>query len=146
MSKPKSLTRRQRAVIEDFFADKADEQTVLNKHHVTRSLYDRWLADEHFQEAIEKRIAQAHLAGRVVLARSALQAATKLVNLTQQGTGETLRKACLDIIASQPTPTPGPPASEAQPRESEVITTPLPPETASRILAILAEGRQGAGN
>ncbi|MBN1362986.1 MAG: hypothetical protein JW993_20475 [Sedimentisphaerales bacterium] len=138
MSKPKSLTRRQRALIEDLFADGANEQQVLAKHKVSRELYARWLADERFLEAFENRIAQAYRAGRIILARAAHQAATTLVGLSQAtDKGETTRKASLDILAAQGPAAPRPTAIPPQPTASPV--RPLPPETASRILAILAE-------
>jgi hypothetical protein len=138
MSKPKSLTRRQRALIEDLFADDANEPQVLARYKVSRKLYARWLADERFQEAIEKRIAQTHLAGRIILARAAPEAATKLTTLAASGEGEPARKACLDILAAQGPIAPGTAAASPPPASSQAVP-PLPPETASRILAILAE-------
>ncbi len=136
MSRPKSLTRRQRAVIEDLFADKADEQKVLDKHRVRRALYSRWLTDERFNAELDRRLAQAYRAGRLALARAASQAADTLITLAQGKPGETTRKACLDILAAQ-APTASTPAAP-QPTPP-VAATPLPPETASRILALLAE-------
>ncbi len=136
MSKPKSLTRRQRTVIEALFADNASEQQVLAEHGVSRDLYARWLADERFQEAFENRIAQAHRAGRLALARAASQAASALIALAQGKPGETTRKACLDILATQPN---APLNSAAGQTEAPEIPTSLNPETVSRLLAILAE-------
>ena len=137
MSRPKSLTRRQRAVIEDLFANEMDEQKVLAKHRVSRALYSRWLADEHFSTELNRRVVQAYQASRIALARAALQAANKLTTLTQGEPGETTRKACLDILAAQ-TPAASTPAAPL-PSSPVAATTPLPPETASRILALLAE-------
>jgi hypothetical protein len=56
MPKTKKLTRRQLAVIEDLFAGELDEQAVLNKHNVTPSRYEQWLAEEQFAEQFEERI------------------------------------------------------------------------------------------
>ncbi len=139
MSKLKPLTRRQRAVIEDLFTSEMKEQEVLDRHHVSRTLYSRWLADERFNAEFEERIAQAHRAGRIVLARAAAEAANKLVTLAQGESGETTRKVCLDIISAQ-TPGTGVPATPHLPDPQETPTC-LTPETASRILAILAESR-----
>ena len=138
MTRPTKLTRRQQAVIDDLFNGELDEQDVLQKHNVSHTLYNRWLADERFTEQFERRIAQAYRSGRIVLARHATAAAVKLIELTDCEKEETVRKACLDIITLHP-PTQGnagpttPVAAEAAPSEAE-----LPAETARRILAALA--------
>jgi hypothetical protein len=144
MTRATKLTRRQQAVIDDLFNGELDEQAVLQKHNVTHALYNRWLADERFAEQFERRITQAYRSGRIVLARYATAAAVKLIELTDCKKEETARKACLDIITLD-CPTQGnvgpttPAAVEATPSDSE-----LPPETASRILAALAQPPQQA--
>ena len=57
MSNPKSLTRKQRAVIEDLLGTEMDEKSVLESHDVTPILYSRWLTDQRFAEALERRMA-----------------------------------------------------------------------------------------
>lgn len=135
MSESKRLTKRQRAVIEDLFADQANEREVLDKHNVSAALYDRWLGDERFREYVEERIARAYRQARLILARNAPQAAQKLIELTGCRKEDLARRACLDIItppaASGPKETP-PPAAANDP------TADLPPETATRLLAALA--------
>ena len=133
MPKAKNLTRRQRAVIEDLFTTKMDEQKVLEKHHVSGALYSRWLADERFVEQFDRRIDQAYRSGHLTLARNASAAADKLVALTNCKKEETARKACLDIITLDSPAGAGPVASV-----TEDATTELPPETAARLLAALA--------
>ncbi|MHC4520610.1 MAG: hypothetical protein ACYTAS_18625 [Planctomycetota bacterium] len=139
MTKQKKLTRRQQAVIEDLFTGEMDQQGVLEKHNVSPTLYARWLANEHFAEQFERRIAQAHHSGRIVLARAATSAACKLINLTQCKKEEIARRACLDIITlHSPTPSNAGPATPTA-GEAAPGSTELPPETASRILAALAQ-------
>ena len=139
MTRPSKLTRRQQAVIDDLFNGELDEQAVLARHNVSHALYNRWLADERFAERFERRIAQAYRSGRIVLARYATAAAVKLIELTDCKKEETARKACLDIITLH-CPTQGNAgsttraAAETAPADAE-----LPPETASRILAALAQ-------
>jgi hypothetical protein len=146
MSKPKPLTRRQRVVLDDLFTSEMKEQEVLDKHDVSRSLYHRWLADERFNAEFERRIAQAYQAGRVALARYAPEAASKLIELTAcEGKPDIARRACLDIIATQNPATTAPSAVASPPAASEPPTTPLTPETASRILALLAGERNACG-
>jgi hypothetical protein len=141
MSERKRLTRRQLAVIEDLFADKAKEQEVLDKHHVSAALYDRWLADERFCEHFEQRIARTYREARLILARHAPQAAQALIQLTQCKKEELARKACLDIIAPQTTSGPG--VAPAATEENDLDpTAELPPETVTRLLAALADIRE----
>jgi hypothetical protein len=136
MRQTKSLSRRQRAVIEDLFTSELEEQAVLEKHHVSPTLYHRWLADERFMEQFEQRIAQAYRTGRIILARYATLAATRLVELTDCEKEETARKACLDIISlHSPASVPSAPAT-GDPKDPEAT---LPPEVASRLLAALAD-------
>ncbi len=133
MPKAKNLTRRQRAVIEDLFTAEMDERDVLDKHNVSQALYNRWLANERFAEHFERRIAQAYHSGRIILARYASLAASKLVALTDCEKEETARKACLDIISLDNLA-----AASATEAQTDAIRTDLPPETVSRILAALA--------
>ena len=137
MPSAKKLTRRQSAVIEDLFTSGMDEHRALEKHNVSQALYNRWLADEHFAEQVQRRIAQAHHFGRIALARYASGAARKLIEMTHSKSEETARKACLNIISLDT-------ASEGGKGKAEEDDTPgdseLPPEIASRILAALAGG------
>jgi hypothetical protein len=138
MSKSRKLKKRQLAVIEDLFAGKLDEPAVLAKHHVRPSLFERWLADERFAEQLERRIARAHRQSRVILARHAAAAATKLMQLTDSKNQETARKACLDILSLHAS-SGRQGSSDSQPNadDSPPIHN-LSPETTSRLLASLA--------
>jgi len=139
MSESKKLSRRQLAVLEDLFTGELEEQAVLDKHAVPRALYERWFADERFAGQFEQRITHAYRQSRMILARKASQAANKLVELTSSGTGETARKACLDIIFP-PNPAAHKAPSDALPASQAPAPAPdLSPETASRLLAALAE-------
>jgi hypothetical protein len=141
MTTSNQSTTRQLAVIEDLFTAELDEREVLEKHGVKPSLYRRWLADERFMEYLERRIAQAYHSSRLTLARYASLGANKLVELTGCDQKETARKACLDILYPQSPTAVDHASSRDTPEASEDArpTSNLPPETASRILAILAE-------
>ena len=139
MSKTKKLTKRQRAVLDDLFLGKLDEQEALDKHKVSRAIYERWLVDERFAAELEKRIVHSYRQSRVILARHAAKAASKLSDLADSGKGETARKACLDIISLQ---TPSRTDAKRAPTAKQKPEPPAPqlsPETASRLLAALAE-------
>ncbi len=132
------LTARQLAVIADIFIGELTEQEVLDKHKVSRQLYNKWLADEAFAEQFDKQIASSYRQSAALIARYAPLAAAKLVQLTESDKAETARKACLDIISmnSHDQNPAGPadstaPAGDKQPQISA--------ETAGKIMAVLAE-------
>ena len=137
MAKAKRLSSKQLALIDDLFAGELDEQQALEKHEVGRQLYHRWLADGQFAEQLNQRIAGAYRQSTFLIARNARSAAQKLVDLTKCGKEETARKACLDIITMNPsTSLAGAPAVRDDKTEEP---SPISPQTASRVLAALAE-------
>jgi hypothetical protein len=138
----KPLTRKQLAVIEDLFAAELDEQQIFEKHRINKRVYDKWLADENFADEFDRRVKSAHRRGELIIARFANVAAAKLVELTNSESQETSRKACLDVInylRQKVEPRPDP---DGQP-EAEKLPD-LPPETASRLLAALAQDKESA--
>lgn len=148
MTGKKQLRKRQLAVIDDLFAGELDEQSVLDKHKLSRNVYNKWLVDEHFGAELARRAANAHLQSEILIARYCTVAAAKLVQLTESVKEETARKACLDIISLQVT------AAKKSKQSAELQTAnpdergqvqQLPPETCSRLLAVLAEagGKEG---
>lgn len=141
----KRLSKKQLAVIEDLFAGELDEQTILDKYNVSKNLYNRWLADDCFIEQFNKRIARAYRQSELIIAKYAPLAAAKLVQLTDCEKAETARKACLDIL-SLPTLAG---KNAAVSTENAVSGVPdsgqLSAETASRLLAALAEEQDGEG-
>jgi len=134
----KNLTKKQRAVIDDLFAGVEDEKQILEKHKVSRRVFDKWLADENFKEEFERRQDYARRQSELIIVRYATFAAAKLVQLTESANQETARKACLDIINLLR------PNSESKPAEQDQAEQlpDLPPELASRLLTVLA-GAQG---
>jgi len=146
------LDKRKRVMIDDLFAGELDEQAVLDKHGVSRSLFKRWLADPRFTELFNERFASAYRQSEIILARYAPLAAAKLVQLTESENQETARKACLDIIEreNRRQNTSLDSARDGEHRRQntgEAEESPDRPggltrisdETASRILAVLAE-------
>ncbi|OHB68234.1 MAG: hypothetical protein A2Y77_01695 [Planctomycetes bacterium RBG_13_62_9] len=139
MQKSERLTKRQLAFLDDLFFSDLDEQTALDKHAVSRRLYEKWFDNKSFVGQFERHIAGAHRHGRTILARCAPLAATTLVQLTNSDKPETARKACLDILSAHD-PTSAATSSDIPP-DSQLAapTADLPPKTASRLLAILAQ-------
>jgi hypothetical protein len=144
MDKKIKLNKRQLTVIEDLFNGNLDEQTVLDKHKVSRNLYNKWLTDDAFVGEFDRRIESAYRQSAALIARYAPLAAAKLVQLTESDKEETARKACLDIISmplfsrAKKTPAKGEP-EPAEGSSDPVQGFALPAETASKLLSILAE-------
>lgn len=142
MPSTNKLKIKKLAVIEDLFTGELDEQAVLDKHDISRSLFKRWLADPKFTELFNERIASAYRQSEMILARYAPLAAAKLVQLTESENQETARKACLDIISQQrrtqnlelKMPNDDEPEKTGEPDALK-----LSDETVSKILAVLAE-------
>jgi hypothetical protein len=140
--KRRKLSRKQLAVIDTLFSGELDEQAILDKHNVSRRLYNEWQDDDAFIEHFERRIASARRQRAALIAKYAPLAAAKLVQLTECDKEETARKACIDII-SMPLVLAG---NTHRKSESQTAQTSdslpdqqLTEQTASRILAVLAQ-------
>jgi len=139
MGRKKQLTKRQLAVIDDLFSGELDEQAALDKHKISRNIYNKWLADEQFSEQLRERITSSHRQSELIVARYAPLAAAKLVELTESQNPETARKACLDIMSLPPAATKKIQATSASEPAGEQEGQQLSDETVSRLLAVLAE-------
>jgi hypothetical protein len=134
MGKTEKLKPRQFAVIDELF-NGDDEQAVLDKHKVSRKLYNKWLADDAFTGEFDRRIDASFRQSAALIARYAPLAAAKLVQLTESDKEETARKACLDIISMHA----GRTRDDGRGSPDSVQGFALPDETASRLLSALAE-------
>jgi hypothetical protein len=144
MAKPKPLNAKQLAVIDDLFEGELDESKILKNHNVSRKLYDRWLADEGFNDHLDRRTEWEYRRNWILLVRSARQAVSNLMDLTKSDQAETARKACIDIITMRANLLAGtrfvdthakPVDNAPSPPESQ----PFSPETAGKLLAVLAK-------
>jgi len=139
MARKKRLSKKQLAVIEEMFSEQLDEQQVLDKHKVSRNVYNKWLADSAFTDEFDRRTASARRQGELIIAKYASLAAAKLVQLTESKSQETARKACLDIISLPSAKKPQGPSETEQAGEQQPQ---LSDETVSKLLAVLAEEKQ----
>jgi hypothetical protein len=140
----KQLRKRQRAVIEELVSGEMDEQAVLRKHKVRRRTFDGWVVDPVFSGELERRVSWLKRQSELILARCKSVAAARLAELTGSEKEETARRACMDIIgrddAKEVKSNQG---GEKEEGEQDVCGS-LRPETASRLLAVLAEeGKEG---
>ncbi len=134
------LTEKQLLVMDDLFAGQLDEQAILDKHKVSRRIFTKWQGQMRFIEEFNRRVAMLNRQRELIIARYAPLAAVKLVQLTESESQETARKACLDIIEPHKAAAKKERQDERQ-KMSEKKSHPLPPETASKLLAFLAEGK-----
>ena len=139
MAKSKRLSRKQLALIEDLYRSELDEQKILDNHKIGRQLFRKWLTDGQFNDELNHRVDGAYRQSKLLLASNARTVTERLVKLTEteNQNPETARKACLDIIAMNPSTGPAGTGSIRDDRTEEPF--PIPPETASRLLAVLAE-------
>jgi hypothetical protein len=147
MGRQKQLTKRQLAVIEDLFSGELNEQGVLDKHKISRNIYNKWQTDESFAGEFARRIDGACRQGQLIIARYASLAAAKLVALTESENQETARKACLDIISLPKWPAKeggqgGKTSSPDPGGGSETAGRQLSAETAGKLLAALAKSEK----
>ena len=147
MGKYKYLSPKQLVVLDDLFNSDLDEQGVLDKHRVRRSTYENWLANELFAARFNRYVDNVRRRSEVLIAKYRCLAAAKLVELTASEKAETARKACLDIIhqpkiATEAEKNDGR-GNRGEGRESGVeikqSKIAFSPETASKLLAVMAE-------
>jgi hypothetical protein len=142
MSKEKSLSAKQLTVIEDLFEGE-QEQKILEKHKLSRKLYNNWLADKVFNDQLDWRVAWEYRRSEFILARKAREAVSNLIKLTECQNPETARKACLDIITMRANLSTGTPTTPSENRTLLASDIPeLTLENAGKVLAVLAEGKK----
>ena len=148
MTKAKPLNTKQLAVIDDLFEGRMEEPEMLKNHNVSRKLYDRWLADEDFNDHLDRRMVWEYRRCEFMLAHYARVAASNLVRLTDADPRqpEAARKACIDIITMRAnllagTRSSGTPALPVDNQKLLPESPNLSPETAGKILAVLAEAK-----
>lgn len=139
MTKAKAFSAKQLAVIDDLFEGRLEEQAILEKHKLSRKLYDKWLADEAFTSHLDWRMAWEYRRSDFMLAHYARVAVSNLVQLTDPQKPEVARKACLDIITMRTNRSAGTNATPGENPASPPESPPFSPETAGKILAVLAE-------
>ena len=142
MARRKYLSQRQLAVLDDLFGSELDEQSVLEKHKVSRNVYNKWLADKVFAERFKQYLNGLKRRSELLMAKYGCLAAAKLVELTASDKAETARKACLDIISPPKITSNIIEQSDKAKKDSEKQAEQLSDSMASRLLTVLAEGKR----
>jgi hypothetical protein len=138
MTNVKALSTKQLAVIEDLFEGE-QERTILEKHNLSLKLYNKWLANETFNRHLDRRITWEYRRSELILARKVREAVSNLMSLTKSEQSETARKACIDIITMRANRLSGSNAPPGDNPTSSPESPQISPETAGKILAVLAE-------
>jgi hypothetical protein len=148
MARRKYLSQKQLTVLDDLFNSDLDEQGVLDKHKVRRSTYERWLAEELFAERFNRYVNSVRRRSELLMAKYSCLAAAKLVELTTSEKAETARRACLDVINQPKVATEKNYGREMRDEgresgvENQQSNIAFSPETASRLLAAMAEEKK----
>ena len=132
------ISKRQLAVMDDLFAGQLDEQAILDRHKVSRTLLNKWESDVQFTAEFDNRIASLRRRGDLIIARYSALAAAKLVGLTESEKEETARRACLDIISLLKPAIKRADVATDEPQEQADLPEGLSATMASRLLAALA--------
>ncbi|MHC4462082.1 MAG: hypothetical protein ACYS6W_11185 [Planctomycetota bacterium] len=116
-----------------------DEGEALEIHGISKEAFDDILEEPEFIRHVRNRIGLSVIRARLLIAQYAQVATAKLISLTDCEKEETARKACLDVIT----------LAQKQGEETvqkdkvaEIVESSpqvLDPETASKMLAVLAE-------
>ena len=136
----KQLTKRQMDFINDLFNSGLEESEVLARHKLSLMVYRKWLGEKIFQDELEFRKVLIQRQSELLMAKYSTVATVKLIELLDSGNKETVRKACLDILAANKEKEKSKPDS-AKDKDEPEPSEQLSPETASKLLAALAQDK-----
>jgi hypothetical protein len=115
------------------------EEVALVKHNVKQEVLDKLLNNPEFAIVISNRIGFSIIRLKLLIAQYAQAATAKLISLTDSQKEETARKACLDVITLAQKQGEETVQKEKVAEIVESAPDVLDPETASKMLAVLAE-------
>lgn len=135
----KKLTKKQSAVIDELFKGELSEEQICEKYAVAPVKYRKWLTDEIFVKEFSRRIEWLNLQSQALIARYSSLAAAKLVQLIDSEKDETRRKACLDVLSLTKDEKKNQNLQIHSQNSQPEASTEISPETASKLLAALAQ-------
>ncbi len=139
MTEPKDkLIGKQLAVIEDIVDGEMAETEVLAAHSVLRDDYRQWLEQTDFAALLQFQLDTTRRSAILLIAAYAPKAVERLLFLAEKGTGDTARRACLDILAMPQTLAD---AGSAAPGKA-TIEPPIDTPTAAKILEVIANAKR----
>ena len=127
--------KKQLKVIKELFEGNEGERKVLEDNNVSEQTWRRWLGDRDFISKVTNKIETAKLSNQILLAKIMPVVTTRLLQLCGSENEDVSRKACLTLVELQND-------KEINLQFEEKPETEMDPETASRLLAVLAERRR----
>jgi len=129
-----ALTKKQFEAISDLFETGGDESKVLEKHKIQLSVWLKWQRNKDFTDEISRRMRSLDTQGQILIVKYRPLAIAHLISLCSNENSETSRKACLDMLNLMIN---GLKSAESPPSDEKLLK--IKPETASKLLAVLAE-------
>ena len=96
--KPGHLSKRQKLVIEDILKNGLTEYEVLEKHKISPCRYRKWLENDLFLRELKAYSEAAARQKTFALLHQQSKVIKRLAKIIDEEKGETLRKACLDLL------------------------------------------------
>jgi len=93
-----NLKKIQKKVMDELFEGEKNEREILSDNNISYSVYSRWLKEDGWKEAFQRRIDEAERRAQILVAGNKPAAAEKLIKLMDCEKEQTARQACLDII------------------------------------------------
>jgi hypothetical protein len=129
-----SLSKKQLIALDEFFESGGDESSVLEKHKIKLALWLQWHKSERFAKEFYRRIEALKLQSDILIAKYRPYAISQLLAQCKSENNETARKACVDLLNFV--------LQDKKPAADDVSTPVLDDETASKMLALLAERKR----
>lgn len=134
------LSKKHLKIIEEWINNGGDEVEISMKYGISYKQWVKWLSDKSFSDEINGRIEMAKRRSQLLMAKYLPLATAKLIELCNSDNNEISRKACLNIVELEADlKRVNNNSTQLEPDEPEGH---IEPETASKILAILADSRK----
>lgn len=128
------LTKAQNLVLKLIFVESVGEETALEKAKIAIKIYEGWFRQPLWKAEYELRMTRCQRRAEIILATFKVEAAGKLIKLTDSDKEGTARQACLDILQVETKKSE--PVAEKEARQ-------MKPATQEAILKIMADEKKG---
>ncbi len=134
-----AVSKKYQKIIDKWIKNDGDETELTKKYHISYKKWANLLRDKYTINAIEGRVELAKRKSQLLKAKYLPLATAKLIELCNSENNETSRKACVDLIKEEIKEKCTDSKTETGAEESGKEVN---PETASTILAVLAEKKK----
>jgi len=130
-----SITENQTDALDELYANGGDESAVQAKFNISRNVWQSWLDNHYFTAEMNARHDSLQRQADIMLAKFKPIAMAVLISLCQSQNEEVSRKACVELLNLK---FQFDEKKVQQPEDNEQLS----PETASKMLALLAEEKR----